>query len=139
MKSNSLYHSILRILSAVVAIMLLFEGGLLSTTTARLADNTEMYLANAVGVSVGVAPTELNQITAALTAKEKDLEAREMAVSAREIEIGLNNNGGSTPSHSATFVLSSILFILLVLMILNYALDYARARERVGGLVNKTV
>jgi hypothetical protein len=58
MHSNSLYHSLLRIATAVVAVMLVFEGGLLSPVTAKLADQTELYLANAVGVSVGVAPTE---------------------------------------------------------------------------------
>ncbi|MFM2339468.1 MAG: hypothetical protein RLZZ360_104 [Candidatus Parcubacteria bacterium] len=127
---NSTYHSLLRIASAVVALMLVFEGGLLSPLTARLADNTELYLANAVGVSVGVAPTELNQMTAALTARDRELDARELAVAEREIEVGLNNNSPLPGMDSGTFILTTILFILLVLIVLNYALDYVRARER---------
>lgn len=130
MHSNSLYHSLLRIATAVVAVMLVFEGGLLSPVTAQLADRTELYLANAVGVSVGVAPTELNQMTAALTARERELDERELALSEREIEVGLNEGGSITGLDSGTFVLATILFILLVLIVLNYALDYARSRER---------
>mgnify|MGYP003431795052 CR=1 FL=1 len=130
MQSNSSYHSLLRIASAVVAVMLVFEGGLLSPVTAKLADQTELYLANAVGVSVGVAPTELNQMTAALTARDRELDERELAISEREIEVGINDGGSIVGLDSGTFVLATILFILLVLIILNYALDYARGRER---------
>ncbi len=131
MQSNSLYHSLLRIATAVVAVMLVFEGGLLSPVTAQLADQTELYLANAVGVSVGVAPTELNQMTAALTAREQELNERELALSQREIEVGINDGGSIAGFDSGTFVLATILFILLVLIILNYALDYARGKERI--------
>ncbi|MFN3692840.1 MAG: hypothetical protein ACK4SL_01915 [Candidatus Paceibacteria bacterium] len=130
MLGNSSYHSLLRIASAVVAVMLVFESGLFSPVTARLADRTELYLANAVGVSVGVAPTELNQMTAALTARERELDERELALSEREIEVGINKGGSIAGLDSGTFVLATILFILLVLIILNYALDYARSRER---------
>jgi hypothetical protein len=128
MGALSTYHSLLRIASLVVALLLVFESGLMSDTTARLADNTELYLANAVGVSVGVAPTELNQITAALTARERDLTERELAVAEREIAVNLNTSDSSRDA--GTFILATILFILLVLIILNYALDYVRARER---------
>ena len=130
MSSNSSYHSLLRIASAVVAVMLVFESGLLSPVTAKLANQTELYLANAVGVSVGVAPTELNQMTAALTARERELDERELAIAEREIEVGLNAGGSIAGLDSGTFVLATILFILLVLIILNYALDYAHHRER---------
>jgi hypothetical protein len=130
MGSTSTYHSILRIASAVVAITLVFQSGLLSDTTALLAENTQSYLANAVGISVGVAPTELNQVTAALTARERELEARELALAEREIAVNIDGGGVSTRDTS-TFILATILFILLVLIILNYALDYARSRERV--------
>lgn len=130
MGSTSTYHSILRIASAVVAVMLVFQSGLLSDTTALLAENTQSYLANAVGISVGVAPTELNQVTAALTARERELQARELAIAEREIAVNIDGGGVSTRDTS-TFILATILFILLVLIILNYALDYARSRERV--------
>jgi hypothetical protein len=127
--ADTLYHSILRISAAVAALLLVFVSGLLSPITAQLADQTEQYLANAVGVSVGVAPTELNQITAALTIREQELEARALALSEREIELGLSPSDSMMPD-TDTFVLATILFILLVLIILNYALDYVRVAER---------
>ncbi len=130
MGSTSTYHSLLRIATGVVAVVLVFQSGLVSDTTAKLADNTELYLANAVGISVGVAPTELNQVTAALTARERELEARELALAEREIAVGIDG-GGVAQRDTSTFILATILFILLVLIILNYALDYARSRERV--------
>jgi hypothetical protein len=132
MMASTTYHSLLRILTGVVVCMLVFQSGMLSPVTTELTRNTGQYLANAVGVSVGVAPTELNQVTAALTARERDLEARELAVAEREISVGIND-GGSIPLASdarTTFVLAAILFILLVLIVLNYVLDYLRSREQ---------
>jgi hypothetical protein len=129
MTANSTYHSILRIALAVVAVVLVFQSGLLSDTTARLATNTEQYLANAVGVSVGVAATDLNQMTAALTEQQRLLDARAEALAEREIQVELSASGRS--QNTATFILATILFILLVLIVLNYALDYVRAREQV--------
>jgi hypothetical protein len=127
--ASSVYHSILRISAVITALVLVFVSGLLSPVTALLADQTEYYLANAVGVSVGVAPTELNQMTAALTVREQELEARALALSEREIALDIAA-GTNAAFDTDTFVLATILFILLVLIILNYALDYVRAAER---------
>lgn len=127
--AHTTYHSLLRIAALCVAVVLIFESGLLSETTASMAGSTERYLANAVGVSVGVAPTELNQITAALTAREQQLAARESALTERELEVGLGSAGAGSGSDVSTFILATILFIMLVLIILNYALDYIRSRE----------
>jgi hypothetical protein len=124
-----MYHSGLRIAVVVCTLLLVFDSGLVSNATAKLSDNTTSYLANAVGVSVGVAPNEFNQITAALTAREQDLNAREMAIAQREIEVQLQG-GNATPTDTSTFILATILFILLVLIILNYTLDFVRQRER---------
>ncbi len=127
---HSAYHSLLRISAVVVACVLVFEAGLLSQATAQLSDRTELYLANAVGVSVGVAPNEFNQITAALTAREKELEEREMAIAQREISVGIETGeDGGFSVDRGTFILAAILFIQLVLIVLNYVLDFARRRE----------
>ncbi len=127
---HSTYHSLLRISAVVVACVLVFESGLLSQATAQLSDRTELYLANAVGVSVGVAPNEFNQITAALTAREKELQEREMAVAQREITVGIETGqSGAWNIDRGTFILAAILFIQLVLIVLNYVLDFARRRE----------
>lgn len=125
--ASSLYHRILRVSVLVCAIALVFESGLISHSTAVLSQNTHAYLANAVGMSVGVAPTPLNQYTAQLTAKERELEAREATLLEREIAVNLTSTPGS--NERATYLLAGILFILLVLILLNYTLDYLRLKE----------
>jgi len=124
---HSNYHRILRISSLVCAITLVFESGILSESTAQISIGTHAYLANAIGMSASVQPTELNQYTAELTSIERDLAAREAALREREIAVDLS--AGSSNNDTATYVLASILFILLVLILLNYALDYLRVRE----------
>lgn len=127
---NGTYHRILRVTSLALALALIFESGLLSEGTARLADTTQQYLANAVGVSVGVPETELNRYTAELTARERELEAREAALEEREIAVNLNTQSTeANGSDTTTYLLASVLFILLVLILLNYVLDYLRVRE----------
>jgi hypothetical protein len=125
---NSAYHRVLRISVLVFAVVLIFQSGLASESTAKIARGTAAYVATAVGMSAGVQPTQLNQYTAALTQKEQELAAREAALAAREIEIGLS--AGEPIRNDSTYVLASILFILLVLIILNYVLDFLRSQER---------
>ena len=123
---ETLYHSVLRIGMLVVAILLVFDSGLFSPVTKQLSQNTQHYLGQAIGVYAGVESTELNTITAALTAKETELSNREQAIEEREIAVGLTN--GESSSVDSTFILSVLLFIILVLVITNYILDYRRGR-----------
>lgn len=122
---QSLYHKTLRVLAVVVAFVLLFESGLLIEATADLSDTTHRYVANVVGVGASVQRTELNSLSAELTEQRLLLDQREAALNAREIEIGLNENRNR--SDWSTYITASILFVLLVLIVLNYALDYLRA------------
>lgn len=126
---HSIYHSFLRIASAVMALVLLFQSGLVNESTSKISRGTTAYLANAVGMSAQVTPTELNQYTAALTEKEQELKAREAALKEREIQVGLT--GDSRSSETTTYILASILFVLLLLILLNYLLDYLRTEELV--------
>ena len=126
---TSMYHRVLRVAILVVAVVLVFESGILSKSTALLAINTHRYMANAIGMSASVEPNELNVLTAELTRQRQDLDGRKAALREREIQVNLSN--GSTNNDQATYVLASVLFILLILIILNYTLDYLRARERV--------
>ena len=123
---DSMYHRALRVSAVVCAFVLLFESGLVSESTAYLSMNTHQYLANAVGMSAQIEPTELNSLTAELTRQKKELDERESALKDREIAIGLNGR----PNETSTYVLASILFVLLVLIILNYTLDFLRARQQ---------
>ncbi len=120
---TTIYHSVLRIAVCVCALVLLFDSGLISESTARVSSNAQDYLASAVGVKVGVAPNDINVLTTRITELETELANRD-----REISVGLNTGGSETPVDMSTFILSIILFILLVLIILNYILDYVRNR-----------
>jgi len=122
-----MYHKLLRISSVVLAVALVFQSGLLSNTTAIMATQTQSYLANSVGVFVGVQPTELNTITAGLTEQKLALDARENELRQREIAVGIDQ-GGATRDVT-TFVMGLVLFIVVLLLVLNYALDYLRYRE----------
>lgn len=124
---HSIYHKVLRVSAVVCALMLLFESGLVHDSTRQLSVGTHQYLANAVGASASVEPTELNTLTAELTAQKLALQQREDAVRDREIEIGLAP--GESQNQNMIYLLSGILFLLLVLIVLNYTLDYLRFRE----------
>ena len=124
---DTMYHRVIRTSALVCALVLLFESGIISQSTARLAQNTNQYLANAVGVGAGVEPTELNTLTAELTSQKKKLGEREAAIHEREIEVGLAS--GEVPGQTTTYVLAGVLFMLLMLIVLNYILDYLRSRE----------
>lgn len=130
---HTIYHKVLRVFSAVFALLLIFESGLINEATVKISQDTHMYVANAVGMSASVQPNELNQITAHLTQREKELDQREKELNEREISVNLST-GANIDSDKTTFVLSSILFILLVLILLNYALDYLRSREEMEAI-----
>jgi len=122
---QSYYHSILRVAALTVALVLLFDSGLISQSTKELSDNAQNYLASAIGIQASVFPSDINQLTADLTAQKRQLDEREAALSEREISVGLSTKSGE-PSDTSTYILSTILFILLVLILLNYVLDYMR-------------
>jgi hypothetical protein len=122
--TESIYHKVLRTALLVVALMLLFDSGLVVPLTKQLSDNTVAYLAQSSGVFAQIEPNELNIITAELTAREQELDAREAAL--RDIES--RNFGEGTSLDYSTYILSLILFVLTILIILNYALDWKRAR-----------
>lgn len=124
---QSNYHRILRVAMVVCALVLVFDSGLLADSTKQLSEGTQNYLTAAVGMNASVIPTELNQFTAELTNKQRELDERELAVSQREISLGLNE--GESARDYSTYVLASVLFILLVLILLNYTLDYLRIKE----------
>ena len=124
----TIYHKSLRILLIVTAFVLVFDSGLLSDATKQLANGTQSYVANVIGVGASVGPTELSTLTAELTAQKRALEAREAALAQREITVGLN--GGEGARDFSTYILAGILFILLVLILLNYTLDYLRSKDQ---------
>lgn len=120
---DSAYHKLLRISALSLALILLFDSGIFSPITRELSHDTGMYLANAIGINAGVMPTDISTLTAQLQEKEQKLTQREIAVTLKEA----SDNGLQGMS---TFVMSIILFVLLVLIVLNYALDFIRSKPR---------
>lgn len=123
------YCRVLRVSAVVMVCTLLFQSG---PRTGVLFDSATGYLAANVGMSVGVAPNELNTITAELTKQRTVLAQREELIQEREIELGLNSSARADSSGGGdrvTYVLAAILFVQLVLIVLNYALDYLRTRK----------
>jgi hypothetical protein len=135
---HSMYHRVLRVSALVCACVLLFESGLVIESTRQLSLDTHSYLASVVGMSASVEPTELNTLTSELTEQKLALDAREAAIREREIEVGLAP-GQATGNERMIYILSGILFVLLVLIILNYALDYLRYRERTQPFISRPV
>jgi hypothetical protein len=128
---DTLYHSVLRILGLTLALVLLFDSGVLVPATTKLSDNAQQYVANVVGVAASVEETELSTMTAALTEKETELKEREAALQEREIALRTNTVAEAGGEDISTYLLSVLLFILLALIILNYGLDFARYRKEV--------
>lgn len=128
MLQDSNYHKILRISVVVFAAILVFESGLVSSSTVLISQNTHRYIANSVGASASVAPNEFNVITAELTNQKRLLDAREAALNEREIAVSLTEGGQI--SQRSTYIVASMLFLLLALIILNYVLDFLRSREQ---------
>jgi hypothetical protein len=106
--------------------VLLFDSGLVYEPSKYIASDTGQYLATVVGMSASVEPTELSLLTAELTKRERELAAREAALKEREIGVNLSSGAGGTDT--STYLMASILFILLILIVLNYTLDYLRSR-----------
>ena len=125
------YHQVLRVAALVVALVLVFDSGLLDESTRVLSQQAQQQMASTIGVNVGVAPTELNTITAELSQWQRSLEARELALSERELTTGVVRDGTGEPVAFSTYLLSGLLFVLIVLITLNYILDYRRARYQV--------
>jgi predicted PurR-regulated permease PerM len=131
MNQHSLYHSALRIAALTLAITLLFTSGIVSSYTKNITYHTEEYLANVIGMQASVLPNEINTLSAQLEQKSRELKEREIAVALKE--------QSATTVDTTTFVLSIILFILTLLITLNYVFDFIRAhREKVKKLEEQT-
>jgi len=129
MDQSILYRSLLRVSLVISALILVFQSGLIDDRTATLYSQATSQLSAAVGMSASVQPNEFNQITADLTKQQNLLAQREQQIAEREIDLGLNADE-PTADQTTTYILASILFVQLLLIILNYGLDYLRAKEQ---------
>lgn len=120
----------LRTAALTAALILVFVSGLLSQTTRDLSVMTQTYLVATVGLSASVTPNGVNQYTAALAAKEQQLNQQAAQLKQREIAVNAAAQSANSNNGYTVFILSVIVFILLVLIIINYVLDYVRAYRR---------
>jgi len=118
----STYHKILRSSATIVALVLLFQSGVASQSTKLFSLQTESYLASVVGITATVPENELNVITAELEQRKNELDERER---------NLNQLGKTSLDDRTTFLLATTLFVLLVLIVLNYVMDIARNRRTI--------
>lgn len=80
----------------------------------------------AVGVKASVEPNVWNNLAAQIDAKQKELDAREAALSTKEQ--ALEASGSSSRLLSPEWYTTALALILLVLVLLNFYLDW-RHRE----------
>lgn len=121
------YHAWLRISSLVTAIVLLFVSGVIHPYTTELTSITGEYLSAAVGVGAAVEPNGVNQLTAKIAQYETDLAAKEREIAVlqgQSNDLLVSGKGIFSNQEVMTFLLSIVLFIMLVLIVLNYVLDY---------------
>ena len=117
----------LRISLLVATFVLVFDSGILFPVTERLSHNTFLYLGSVgAGVFASVPENEINVITAHISERERTLDAREAAL--REREIATRKFETESESDYSTYIISVILFFSIVLLVLNYAFDFARNR-----------
>ena len=137
--TETYYHSTLRVTAVLCCATLLFVGGYINPATKQISMITGEYLAAAVGASASVEPTVINMMTAGLTAQRMELEEREQVVAQRELSLNLGATVESNPATDvSSFVLSALLFVLLVLIVLNYILDFLRATKEVSTIQQVT-
>jgi len=111
----------------LAAFILVFDGGFLSPITEQLSDTTYMYLGAAgASMSASIPENEFNTLTADIAAEQLRLAAREEELNEREI--AARTYGGERDTDYSTYVLSLLLFIIVVLLLLNYVMDWQRAR-----------
>lgn len=123
------YSSFLRISALVTALVLVFDSGILMPVTSQLSDTTILYVASiGVGASASVPESEINALSAQIAERQRVLDAKEAELNEREIATR-SFNVSDTTENLSTYVLSTILFILTVLIVLNYAMDWARVRS----------
>lgn len=108
---DSMYRILLRVSALTLALVLLFVSGIFSPITRELSSGTGTYLASVVD-TVPLQPDVSKKIQ-------------------NENVIGINKQQSThTASDVPAFILSVILYIVLVLIISNYVLDYTRGRQK---------
>ena len=100
-------------------------AGILSLYTSGVGGGMVRQLGSVVGIYAGVEPNEYNLLAQQLEEKRKELDARENQIAQQEELIK-----ESVVSDKASIVYATAIgFLLLVLVILNFYLDWKRNRN----------
>lgn len=129
MIGETLYHKSLRVCGLVLAVVLVFESGILFPGTRDLSFVVSSQFAAVIGMSASVEPTDLSTMTAELTKRQKALDMREAELVEREIQVEKSTFSGD--GRMFEYILSAGLLLVLVLLVLNYIFDFLRARKTV--------
>jgi len=123
------YHKFLRTSLLIASFVLVFDSGILFPITKQLSQSTTSYLANVSngGMYAVVPQNEYNTLSAQLSEQQRLLDAREAALRDREIANRTYDTTGS--NEYSTYIMSIILFLLTVLIVFNYAMDFMRVRQ----------
>jgi len=126
----SRYHRFLRVSLVVTAFVLVFDSGILLPVTEQISDNTYQYLGSVgAGVFASVPENEINVLTAQISERERSLDEREALIKEREIAARTFEGQSGGTSDYSTYIISFILFIISVLLVLNYAMDWTRVKQ----------
>ncbi len=121
------YHKFLRVSAVVFATVLVFDSGIFFPITKEISNTTFNYVASVgSGMFASVPPNEINTLSAQLAEQQRNLDAREVALKEREISA---RNYATNNSDYSVYILSTILFILTILIVFNYVLDWNRFRR----------
>jgi hypothetical protein len=111
----------------VLSVVLFAGGDIFAEARIRGA-----LLGNVIGVSAVVPPNEFNSLIAQFSEREKELDARAVALSAREQSLISELDARQKERMRLVYTyLFGFTFLLLILVLVNYYLDYHR-EERVG-------
>jgi hypothetical protein len=97
------------------------------TSFAQRDSGAAGYLANVIGVSASVPPNPENTVAAQLAQKEKELNARDQALSAREQAILSELDAQAKAREEKVYVYLFLITVLLFgLLAVNFYLDHKR-------------
>lgn len=123
----SRYHSFLRVLLLVSAIVLIFDSGIFIPATKQISRTTTAYMASVgSGMFASVPENEVNALSAKISEQQRVLDAREASL--REREIAARSYTSDDTGYS-TYIISVMLFIIIVLLVVNYIMDFVRFKQ----------
>jgi len=122
-KTAKQVHELRVYLFALIVVIFFFELGLSPIDITKFAGSK---IGSAVGMSVGVAENPFNKLALQLEEKEKILEEKEIELNKKEAEL---NKESILDNDSLLLFSAGGILVLLVLILINFYLDYKRRKQ----------